>query len=304
MIRYTTDGSRPTRASTVWDSTGPREPGEVVPRHADDDVQVARDGHQGQRRRRAGRRSGSRVERGARRERPASAGRRRRPRSLAVAAVALARARLALVAAAESERPRRGARRGGARARPASAAGSAPTLRASATRARTSRWCAAERRPAAGGRGDRRRRPGGRARRCSPTATGSCTRSGAPTRARRDVTLGEPDGLPAADQRPRLHAPASRTGWSPGSRRTSTRRGRARRRASAAARGTRYQALQLHPRASGTRSCGSTAIAGAGARAVPRARAAGRARLRAGRLPRLLVRGRRRRRRDAARARR
>lgn len=29
VIRYTTDGSRPTSSSTLWDSTGPREPGEV-----------------------------------------------------------------------------------------------------------------------------------------------------------------------------------------------------------------------------------------------------------------------------------
>ncbi len=29
VIRYTTDGSRPTRSSPLWDSTGPREPGQV-----------------------------------------------------------------------------------------------------------------------------------------------------------------------------------------------------------------------------------------------------------------------------------
>jgi hypothetical protein len=29
VIRYTTDGSTPTASSTAWDSTGPREPGEV-----------------------------------------------------------------------------------------------------------------------------------------------------------------------------------------------------------------------------------------------------------------------------------
>jgi Zinc carboxypeptidase/Chitobiase/beta-hexosaminidase C-terminal domain len=29
VIRYTTDGSKPTESSTAWDSTGPREPGEV-----------------------------------------------------------------------------------------------------------------------------------------------------------------------------------------------------------------------------------------------------------------------------------
>ena len=29
VIRYTTDGSTPTESSTAWDSTGPREPGEV-----------------------------------------------------------------------------------------------------------------------------------------------------------------------------------------------------------------------------------------------------------------------------------
>jgi len=29
VIRYTTDGSKPTTASTLWDSTGPREPGET-----------------------------------------------------------------------------------------------------------------------------------------------------------------------------------------------------------------------------------------------------------------------------------
>jgi Chitobiase/beta-hexosaminidase C-terminal domain len=29
VIRYTTNGSRPTEASTLWDSTGPREPGQV-----------------------------------------------------------------------------------------------------------------------------------------------------------------------------------------------------------------------------------------------------------------------------------
>jgi hypothetical protein len=29
VIRYTTDGSRPTNRSQLWDSTGPREPGQV-----------------------------------------------------------------------------------------------------------------------------------------------------------------------------------------------------------------------------------------------------------------------------------
>ena len=29
VIRYTTDGSTPTESSPAWDSTGPREPGEV-----------------------------------------------------------------------------------------------------------------------------------------------------------------------------------------------------------------------------------------------------------------------------------
>ena len=28
MIRYTTDGSKPTDTSPLWDSTGPREPGQ------------------------------------------------------------------------------------------------------------------------------------------------------------------------------------------------------------------------------------------------------------------------------------
>jgi hypothetical protein len=28
VIWYTTDGSKPTESSTLWDSTGPREPGE------------------------------------------------------------------------------------------------------------------------------------------------------------------------------------------------------------------------------------------------------------------------------------
>ena len=29
VIRYTTDGSKPNASSPLWDSTGPREPGEV-----------------------------------------------------------------------------------------------------------------------------------------------------------------------------------------------------------------------------------------------------------------------------------
>ncbi|MGH7359064.1 MAG: chitobiase/beta-hexosaminidase C-terminal domain-containing protein, partial [Candidatus Rokuibacteriota bacterium] len=29
VIRYTTDGSKPDGTSALWDSTGPREPGEV-----------------------------------------------------------------------------------------------------------------------------------------------------------------------------------------------------------------------------------------------------------------------------------
>jgi hypothetical protein len=29
VIRYTTDGSKPTSSSTLWDASGPREPGEV-----------------------------------------------------------------------------------------------------------------------------------------------------------------------------------------------------------------------------------------------------------------------------------
>jgi Chitobiase/beta-hexosaminidase C-terminal domain len=28
VIRYTTDGSKPSSTSTLWDSTGPREPGQ------------------------------------------------------------------------------------------------------------------------------------------------------------------------------------------------------------------------------------------------------------------------------------
>jgi hypothetical protein len=29
VIRYTMDGSKPTSSSTLWDSTGPREPGQT-----------------------------------------------------------------------------------------------------------------------------------------------------------------------------------------------------------------------------------------------------------------------------------
>ena len=49
VIRYSTDGKKPTDESPLWDSTGPREPGRDVPHHRDDDVPVDRDGHQGQR---------------------------------------------------------------------------------------------------------------------------------------------------------------------------------------------------------------------------------------------------------------
>ena len=53
VIRYTTDGSKPTSTSTLWDSTGPREPGQSSRQH-DDHLQVAGDGHQGQHLDRAG----------------------------------------------------------------------------------------------------------------------------------------------------------------------------------------------------------------------------------------------------------
>ena len=56
VIHYTTDGTRPTESSEEWDSTGPREPGEVFHVDRDDDVPLARGGHQGQRRLRHGRR--------------------------------------------------------------------------------------------------------------------------------------------------------------------------------------------------------------------------------------------------------
>jgi hypothetical protein len=36
VIRYTIDGSKPTANSALWDSTGPREPGEVF--HITDDT--------------------------------------------------------------------------------------------------------------------------------------------------------------------------------------------------------------------------------------------------------------------------
>ena len=49
VIRYTTDGSEPDASSPAWDSTGPREPGEVFHVTRDDDVPVERDRHQGQR---------------------------------------------------------------------------------------------------------------------------------------------------------------------------------------------------------------------------------------------------------------
>ena len=49
VIRYTTDGSRPTESSPLWDSTGPREPGQVFHLTETTDVPVARHGHQGQR---------------------------------------------------------------------------------------------------------------------------------------------------------------------------------------------------------------------------------------------------------------
>ena len=49
VIRYTTDGSAPNASSTLWDSTGPREPGEVFHVTHDHHLPVDCDGHQGER---------------------------------------------------------------------------------------------------------------------------------------------------------------------------------------------------------------------------------------------------------------
>ena len=45
VIRYTTDGSKPSNTSTLWDSTGPREPGQSFVVTQDDGVPLARHGH-------------------------------------------------------------------------------------------------------------------------------------------------------------------------------------------------------------------------------------------------------------------
>ena len=45
VIRYTTDGSKPSNTSTLWDSTGPREPGQSFVVTDDDGVPLARHGH-------------------------------------------------------------------------------------------------------------------------------------------------------------------------------------------------------------------------------------------------------------------
>ena len=48
VIRYTLDGSKPNMSSTLWDSSGTREPGQVFYVTSDHDVPLAGDRHAGQ----------------------------------------------------------------------------------------------------------------------------------------------------------------------------------------------------------------------------------------------------------------
>ena len=114
------------------------------------------------------------------------------------------------------------------------------------------------------------------------------------------VTLGHTDELPAAQTTTRAARPGSRRAGHRRGAGASTRASRARRASARARRRHPLPALQLRARLRPRLHAPLRGPARAGARALHRARAGDRARLRAGRVPRLLVRGRRRRRRKAA----
>ena len=169
-------------------------------------------------------------------------GRGRRVAAAASEPPARARGRRAARADARPARVPRARRRPGARVLHATR--SSRSCAAATTRARRVAAIADAR--VEGGPGARRRLPRDHAH------------GRAHVRARRGRDARDADGAPAAEQRPRLHGRLRARHGDGGRAATSTRRGRARRRASAATRGraTRSTAAST---GSGTRSCGSTA---------------------------------------------
>ena len=132
-------------------------------------------------------------------------------------------------------------------------------------------------------------RSGARAASCSRTATASCTRWGGRTRSSGSASLAD-----LKDYLPRSNDPGCSAGFAHGlvtgvAPSIDPRRAA---RGGDGLRGRRHPlpALQLRPRARARVHADLQRPAGAGARPLPRARPAGGARLRAGRLPRLLVR--------------
>ena len=274
----------------------PARAGPGVPRHDDDHVQVdrRRTSRATSRRARGASRSGRRSDSAAarhHREPPASplarVGPRRRERARDRRRRGRPCVRRDRRAEARGRRPRSECRR------PRGRRGAG-----TATRARSRRWSGTQ---TTRGRRSRRSPPGagGRAASCSRTATGSCTRSAARTRRAADVTLATlMDYLPA-DNDPGCTAGFAHglvTGVAPDIDPSAAARGGGGVRARRETRYQRYSCIHGFGHAF-MRIYGDRLDAGA--RPLPRARAAGGARLRAGRLPRLLVRGRRRRRRDA-----
>ena len=200
VIRYTTDGSTPNATSTLWDSTGPREPGEVFHITADHHVQVAGDGHQGQPARRARRSSSSTALRrtGLRSsERPATAGRSPGP----------VRARWADRGSriGRSARPSRRRGEGGRarRGRPRRVQRHPERRREGLLDPQLPGGRGRQGRSQAGGRGDRAGRPT-RGRLSALELSRRHAHGGQDVRARAGRVAGRPEGLPAAEQRSRV----------------------------------------------------------------------------------------------------
>ena len=297
MIRYTTDGSTPNATSTLWDSTGPREPGEVFHITADHHVQVAGDGHQGQ---------------------PVDGLEEVRHQHQAVGQDLDPASGPPTAGRSPGPARARGAGRGGGIGRAARpprrrGEGGGPVAvdldECSGLLSDDVKDCwirsfqaVVERqgRSQAGGRGDRAGRQA-RGRLSALELPRRHAHGGADVRARAGRDARRPEGLPAAEQRSRLQRRLRA--------RARDRRGAVDRPAGAARGGDGLRgrddplpALQLRPRARACVHADLQRPAEAGARPLLRPRPAGGARLRAGRLPRLLVRGCRRRRRVAARA--
>ena len=247
VIRYTTDGSKPSNTSTLWDSTGPREPGQSSTSRRRRSSAGWRRTWPGTRRP-AGRRSRSSRAGRERRGRPAP-GRpsscsppRSRAAALVTAAVLLARG------GGDEPAPRRSTS-----ALPGPARRRFPRLLDPRVPGRRRR----PRRPAAGGRGDRGGRAGG-GRLPARELPRRHAHGRADVRGRPGPHARRPAGLPAAEQRSRLQR---RLRARPRHRRRAVDRSAAAARGGRGVRATPARATGATAACTGsaTRSCGSTA---------------------------------------------